>query len=217
MARLRNSRMEEFCRLIAHEDLEPSEACFRAGYGVDQHPKRDSYHAMQAARLMTRKDVVIRIQELRDHVCIVEKDKRETMIETLYKIVNYNPTKYMKVYQTALEDGRLVQATLLRKEFTDFTKWDPEDLKLIDHFDSKTGNPVFMDKKWAFEKLLKILQLDGSKQGVDIEDILSLFSSAGLRLGRKEDIEAMMEQEEENEESEDEDDYGYSDAEEGEV
>lgn len=103
MAKLRNARMEKFCQFMAREGCDPSEACFKAGYGVDAHPKCDSYHAMQGSRLMCRKDVVFRIQEIRDGVCIEEKDKRETMIERLYKIINYNPAKYMQVYQTCLE------------------------------------------------------------------------------------------------------------------
>lgn len=208
MAKLRNARMEKFCQFMAREGCDPSEACFKAGYGVDAHPKCDSYHAMQGSRLMCRKDVVFRIQEIRDGVCIEEKDKRETMIERLYKIINYNPAKYMQVYQTCLENGRTVQDTIIKKDFTDFTKWDEDDLAMIDHFDSRTGNPVFLDKKWAFEKLLKILQLDGSDRGVDIQDILSLFSSAGLRLGRPEDVQAMLqESDESNEDDDDTDDY----------
>ena len=64
-----------------------------------------------------------------------------------------------------------------------------------------------MDKKWAFEKLLKILQLDGSDRGVDIQDILSLFSSAGLKLGRPDDIQAMLQEPDEPNEDDDTDDY----------
>ena len=83
---------------------------------------------------------------------------------------------------------------------------------MIDHFDSRTGNPVFMDKKWAFEKLLKILQLDGSDRGVDIQDILSLFTSAGLRLGRPEDVQAMLQESDESTTEDDDfddlDDFG---------
>ena len=95
----------------------------------------------------------------------------------------------------------------IKKDFTDFTKWNEDDLAMIDHFDSRTGNPVFMDKKWAFEKLLKILQLDGSDRGVDIQDILSLFTSAGLRLGKPEDVQAMLQESDEYNEDEDTDDY----------
>lgn len=188
---LRNQRAEKFCQIIAHEDCEPSEAAFKAGYGVDSHPKRDSYHYLQASRLMSKKEVVLRIQEIRDGICEEEQDKRENMIETLYRAALYDPTKYFKVYQTALENGRVVQDTVLKKDYMDFTKWDAKDRQMIDHFDPKTGNPVFISKTWAIEKLLKILQLDGNSNSVDIEDMLSLFSSAGLRLGRKEELEAL--------------------------
>ena len=48
-------------------------------------------------------------------------------------------------------------------------------------FDS-SGRPRFIDKQWAWEKLLKIYNLDG-KTPVDIEDIMSLFVGAGLPIG----------------------------------
>ena len=48
-------------------------------------------------------------------------------------------------------------------------------------FDAQ-GRPRFIDKQWAWEKLLKIYNLDGKSQ-VDIEDMLSLFAGAGLPVG----------------------------------
>lgn len=186
MPKLNNQRAETFCNIMAKEDCDPAEACFRAGYGSTSH--KTSYHNLQASRLMEKKDIIFRIKEIRDALGVAEKTKQESMIEFLYRATFYDPTKFVEPYITTLENGNVAQTIVYKKGCRDFTKWDIKDRQMIDHFDSKTGIPVFVSKTWAAEKLLKILQLDGSKSAVDVEDILSLFNSAGLRLGDAKDI-----------------------------
>ena len=179
MPRLKSDRMEKFCQIIAREDCAPSVACFRAGYGQPTHTNRDSYHAAQAERLLSKKEIVMRIEEIRDNISISEADTKEEMIDFLKRTLNNDPTKYMGVRQTEMEDGTMAQQVYIA--VPKFADWKEEDRKLIDHFDPKTGNPVFISKKWAWEKLAKILGLVEDKAPkVDMEDIASLFIRAGL-------------------------------------
>lgn len=179
MPRLKSDRMEKFCQIMAREDCAPSVACFRAGYGQPNHTNRDSYHATQAERLMSRKEIVMRIEEIRDDISLSESDTKEEMIDFLKRALNNDPTKYMGIRQTEMEDGTLVQQAYI--SVPKFADWKEEDRKLIDRFDPKTGNPIFISKKWAWEKLAKIVGLtDDKTPRVDIEDIASLFIRAGL-------------------------------------
>ena len=67
--------------------------------------------------------------------------------------------------------------------------WDYADSRLVNGFDSR-GMPKFIDKQWAFEKLLKIYKLDGSVSA-DVEDIVSLFARANLVTGNAFDNEPL--------------------------
>lgn len=179
MPRLKSDRMEKFCQIIAREDCAPSVACFRAGYGQPTHTNRDSYHAAQADRLMARKEIVMRIEEIRDDISLSESDTKEEMLDFLKRALGNDPTKYLAVRQTEMDDGKLAQQIYI--SVPKFSDWKEEDRKLIDYFDPKTGVPMFISKKWAFDRLAKIIGLMEDKTSrIDIEDIAHLFIQAGL-------------------------------------
>lgn len=183
MGRILKTQEEAFCRSMAFEDISKAEACRKAGYGNSN--SHASYFATQASRMMEKPEIVFRIQELRDEEAKKDIDLGNTIIQSLKKAAFRDGTKYMKVYQTQLENGRVAQDTVLAEK--DFSKWSEEDKTLIDHFDSRTGNPVFIDKKWAIEKLMKLTGM-GTDTGITIEDIKGLFCNAGLPTGTPEEV-----------------------------
>lgn len=183
MGKLLKTQEEAFCKIMAFEDVSKAEACRRAGYGKGN--SHQSYYTTQANRMLSKPEIVFRIQELRNEEAKKDLDLGKTTLEFIKQAAFYDPTKYMKVYQTQLENGRVAQDVILNER--DFTKWSEIDRKMIDHFDSKTGNPVFVDKRWAIEKLMKLLGL-GVETGITIEDIQSLFSNAGLPTGTASEV-----------------------------
>lgn len=188
MPRFKNIRMEEFCRLMAKTDLTPAEAAFKAGYG-ESYDKIAPYHGIQANRLMEREEILIRIEELKDGMTYEDIEQREEMIARLKSIFLHDPTKYFRYTCATMRDGRGIQSVSIKPEYANFDKWSDEDRRMVDHFDPKTGVPIFVSKTWAGDKLLRILQLDGSNATTStIEDITNLFQSAGLTVGRKEDF-----------------------------
>lgn len=183
--RLPDEQQEEFCRLVVIEDLEPSEAAYRVGYGLAQHPALDYYHRKRAKDLLSNPKIVMRIEELRREQRSSDDDKKAIILDMIYRVILNDPTKYLRAYQTTLENGRVVQDVVIRSEYSDFSRWNLSDKRLIDHFDSKTGLPVFISKSWAIDKMLKILKIDGSATSADVEDIVSVFANAGLVFGVK--------------------------------
>lgn len=181
MEKLADKRKEEFCRLVALEDCDVADAAYRAGYGVDRHPNKDSYHALQGNRLINQEKIQLRINTLREQHSKEDSDFTIDLLTRLKKIVSFDYGKYYDSANVALNNGRTVTDFFLKKG-TSFKDWDGADRQLmINGFDSN-GRPKFVDKQWALEKLLKIYNLDG-KSGVDVEDLLSLFTGAGLGVG----------------------------------
>lgn len=177
---LRNARMEKFCQIIALEDCDASDAAFRAGYGVEQHPVKDQYHTNIASRLLKREDVTLRINTIRQQNADKDKAFTNSLINNLKRIISFDTAQYLTSNNVVLNNGRTVTDYYLSKPIQN---WSPADRALMcNGFDSQ-GRPRFIDKQWAWEKLLKIYNLDGKSQ-VDIEDMLSLFAGAGLPVGK---------------------------------
>lgn len=177
---LRNSRMEKFCQIIALEDCDASDAAFRAGYGVDKHPIKDQYHTNIASRLLKREDVTLRINTIRQQNADKDNAFTQSLINNLKRIINFDTAQYLQSSNVTLPNGRTVTDYYLSKPIQN---WSQADRALMcNGFDSQ-GRPRFIDKQWAWEKLLKIYNLDGKSQ-VDIEDTLRLFAKAGLPIGK---------------------------------
>lgn len=177
---LRNSRMEKFCQIIALEDCDASDAAFRAGYGVEKHPVKDQYHTNIASRLLKREDVTLRINTIRQQNADKDRAFTQSLINNLKRIISFDTAQYLSSNNVVLNNGRTVTDYYLSKPIQN---WSPADRALMcNGFDSQ-GRPRFIDKQWAWEKLLKIYNLDGKSQ-VDIEDMLSLFAGAGLPVGK---------------------------------
>ena len=178
MQALRDERREKFCQIVALEGVDTATACFRAGYGRDSHPTCDHYHVLAANRLMEREDVNKRINTIRMLYGKSEKGYKEVLVEKLKAILDFNPLKYYASNEVKLNNGRTVTDIYLSKPVQN---WDFADARLVNGFDNR-GMPKFIDKQWAFEKLIKIYQLDGSLTA-DVEDILGLFMKAKLPSG----------------------------------
>lgn len=176
MDKLKTPRLERFAQFIALEDCDVAEACYRAGYGRDAHPCKDSYHINMGSRLIKRDDVQLRIHTIREQNSKNDKDFKTSLIEDLKKIIKFDEGQYLQSSNCVLPNGRTVTDVYYSRPIQD---WPQEDRALmINGFDVQ-GRPKFIDKQWAWEKLLKIYQLDG-KQTVDVEDLMGLLSSAGL-------------------------------------
>lgn len=179
MNALSSARREKFCQIIALEDADGADAAFRAGYGADSHPTKDPYHTLVASRLLQREDVCLRINTIRKQNAEADKDFTKSLISDLKKIIKFDTSKYYKSSNCALPNGRTVTDYYLS---TDLQNWTAEDKALMCNGFDAQGRPRFIDKQWAWEKLLKIYNLDG-KTPVDMEDIMSLFVGAGLPIG----------------------------------
>lgn len=179
MDTLRNERMERFCKIIALEDCDGSDAAFRAGYGKTKHPVKDQYHTIVASRLLQREDVCLRINTIRQQNAEEDKDFTKSLISNLKRIISFDTAQYLQSSNVVLPNGRKVTDYYLS---TPIQNWSREDRALMCNGFDSSGRPRFIDKQWAWEKLLKIYNLDG-KTPVDIEDVLSLFSKAGLPTG----------------------------------
>lgn len=177
MGPLKKKKMEDFAKIIAYEDAEPSEAAYRVGYGRESHPVRDQYHINMASRLLRREDVQLRIHTLREQNSNKDKDFKTSMIDDLKRIIKFDVGQYYKSSNVTLNNGRTVTDYYLTKPIEE---WKREDRCLM-LTGFKNGEPQFIDKQWAWEKLLKIYELDG-KNTADIEDLIGLMSSAGLPL-----------------------------------
>lgn len=177
---LRNARMEKFCQIIALEDCDASDAAFRAGYGVGQHPTKDQYHTNIASRLLKREDVTLRINTIRQLNADKDNAFTQSLINNLKRIINFDTAQYVQSNNVTLPNGRTVTDYYLSKPIQN---WSQSDRALICNGFDAQGRPRFIDKQWAWEKLLKIYNLDGKSQ-VDIEDMLSLFTRAGLPVGK---------------------------------
>ena len=100
--------MEDFAKIIAYEDAEPSEAAYRVGYGRESHPVRDQYHINMASRLLRREDVQLRIHTLREQNSNKDKDFKTSMIDDLKRIIKFDIGQYYKSSNVTLHNGRTV-------------------------------------------------------------------------------------------------------------
>ena len=173
-------RQEKFCQILAREALDPAEACCRAGfvggYGVKDKTKRNAYHSLMANRLLKKEAVMLRINEIKEEILAEDKGYQANMIQRLKRMISFNPLKYYESTNILDDKTGYTKTNIYLK--TQVQDWDAEDGAMVAGFD-KNGMPRFIDKQWAFEKLLKIYSLDGSRQ-VDVEDLMALFLGAGL-------------------------------------
>lgn len=179
METLSIERREKFCRLVALDDLDGAEAAFQAGYGIKTHPTKDSYHTLIASRLLNDEQICMRIHTIRQENSEDDRAYTKSLITRLKSIITFDMAQYYESATITLKNGRKV---------TDFyakipiQNWPKEDRALMLNGFDASGRPRFIDKQWAWEKLLKIYNLDG-KVPVDVEDILGLFAGAGLPVG----------------------------------
>lgn len=168
---------EAFCQIMAREAADISDAAFRAGYRGGKNNKiQNSYHTVIGNRLLTFPRICNRINEIKEEVLVEDKNFQGTLVDRLKRVIFFNPLKYYESKNYAdLESGTVKTNVYLKTQFQD---WNPDDGMLVAGFD-KNGMPRFIDKQWAFDKLLKIYSLDGSKQ-VDTEDLVRLFLGVGL-------------------------------------
>lgn len=176
MEALRIARMEKFCQIVALEDCDGSDAAYRAGYGIKQHPIKDQYHVLVASRLLQREDVCLRINTIRQQNAEADKDFTKSLINDLKRIIKFDHAQYYQSSTVKLPNGRQVTDCYMN---IPIQNWPREERALMFNGFYPNGAPRFIDKQWAWEKLLKIYNLDG-KAPVDVEDILGLFASAGL-------------------------------------
>lgn len=183
MDALSDARKERFCMYVALDECSPAEAAFRAGYGAG-HDKVDQYHVTQANKLMTNQNIILRINTIRQQEQEKETNYSKHLVESLKSIIAFDPGKYYKSNNVTLPNGRTLTDYYLTKPIQE---WSPQDRSLIlNGFDS-SGRPKYIDKQWAFDRLLKLYNLDG-KTSIDVEDMFSLFAGAGLPIGTGRDL-----------------------------
>lgn len=176
MDTLKNQKMELFCQLIAKEGLSPADACFRANYGKERHPLPDQYHSNMGSRLIKRDDIQERIATIREQEKYKNKDYRNTIENFLKRAIGLDLGKYYKSLNVTMSDGRIVTSWYLS---VPFENWNPEDRVLVTGFD-KAGKPIFFDKQFAIEKMMRLLGMLDASNSVDMEDTIGVFLRAGL-------------------------------------
>ena len=176
MFKLMNERQENFCQLIARENLPEGLAAFRAGYGDSKHKTYDGYHNAVGKRLLTKPEIIARINSIKEEMTHEDLDFSGNLIKILKDIVDFDYGKYFDSTTVKTNNGRCITDYYLN---TDIQKWKKEDRTLIiNGFDSQ-GRPKFVDKQWAIDKLLRIYGLDG-KNSIDVEDMNTLYANAGI-------------------------------------
>lgn len=172
-------KQEKFCQIIATENSTPGEAAFRAGYGKEAHPNFDFYHTKKGSELMKNKKISSRIEEIRADLANIDGKYKSSLVQRLRDIIEFDVGKYMMSTTIQLNNGDIRESYTMKKKIQD---WDPiERATVINGLDSQ-GRPKFIDKQWAFEKLLGLYNLNG-KDNTDIEDLQGLLSGLGLNSG----------------------------------
>ena len=176
-----NSTMISFCDLVA-QGYEPDEACFRAGYGLPKHSTCDHYHAKQSRRLLARPEIQRKIEEFREfYKSDNQQDRINKLEEFLWAAFMNDPTKYSEIVQYRT-DKSIRQQVVIKKDYLNFEDWSLTTRQMIDRIDPKTGNPIFIDKKWVIDRLMKIYQLGENKDNNQskIEDFIYALQAAGM-------------------------------------
>lgn len=182
--KLNDSRAEQFCQLYVKGGMSPADACYKAGYGGTKNQgHKTNYHTVQASKLLSQKMIILRIEELKEEVENEHKADVLDVVSYLMYGLLHDTTQHMKVVHGVTKDGLEVQSVIIDPEDKDFSKWDKVERQLIDHFDPKTGNPVYISKQYCLEKLLKYFHVDDDN--TEEEDLDSLLENAGLFAGNK--------------------------------
>lgn len=185
MAKLANVKKERFARLYAMYSglIDNKDIVIAAGYAENSRNK--SYASSQASRLLAERDVALRIQEIREEYNMMQGDGviRDHIVRYLCGVLNLDITQYFKVNQVTSRSGRIYQDIILKNK--DFNNMPASVRKLITGFDTKTGNPIFIDKFKALS-MLKEIFVD-TKDQVVIEDMAKMFSDADLQLAAEND------------------------------
>lgn len=176
MFKLMNEMQENFCQIMARENIPVGVAAFRAGYGASKHKTYDGYHNGVGKRLMTDPKVIERINSIKEEMSHEESDFSGNIVKILKNIVDFDYGKYFDSTNITMSNGRTVTDYYLN---TDLQKWKTEDRKLIINGYDSQGRPKFIDKQWAIDKLLRIYGLDG-KNAMDVEDMDTLYANAGI-------------------------------------
>jgi hypothetical protein len=189
MERFSNERKERFCQLYALSGKQPSECAFEAGYGRNQYSQKCSYHNLISSRLLQREDVNLRIETIRRENREEDNDYTKKLLTDLKKILDFDYSKYFASANVTLKNGRVLTDWYLK---VPLDKWTPDDRKLMLNGFNSQGRPIFMNKEVILDKLLKIYNLDG-KTSIDMEDMLSLFTYAGLPIMPNQEVAEAME------------------------
>lgn len=181
MSAITNPKKEMFAKLFATKQgvLSRVEMVKRSGYGKDSTNER--YYSSCASRLLADPVVVARINEIRQEagIPVDEEDIRKDMVHLLYNIVFGDYTKHMMIHTVNTKTGGIRQCALVKDE--DFSTWGLVERQCIQGFDRVNGNPIFLDKMKAFDKLKELVI--NTKDDAVIEDIRKAYFSAGLVYG----------------------------------
>lgn len=170
------ARQERFAKIMAEGKVSANEACLRAGYLSARPGRIDPQIKQQAQRLMNNEKVLKRIETIKIRMAEEEADYKTKLIERLKYIVSANYLEYYKTLEFKSGE-RVIQDSILNVRIED---WDKEYARAcINGFDSK-GNPKFIDKQWAMDRLMKLYGLLKDDNGTDTEDKDSLYAKAGL-------------------------------------
>lgn len=182
--KLNDDRAEQFCQLYVKGGMSPADACYKAGYGGTKNQgHKTSYHSVQASKLLSQKPIILRIEELKEELENEHKTDVVDVVSYLMYGLLHDPTQHMKVVHGVSKEGIEIQNVIIDPADKDFSKWDKSERQLIDHFDPKTGNPVYISKQYCLEKLLKYFHVDDDQ--TEEEDLESLLENAGLFAGKK--------------------------------
>ena len=82
---------------------------------------------------------------------------KSSLVQRLRDIIEFDVGKYMMSTTVQLNNGDIRESYTMKKKIQD---WDPiERATVINGLDSQ-GRPKFIDKQWAFEKLLGLYNCD---------------------------------------------------------
>lgn len=178
MPKLEDKRKEMFCMYYAFTSrfMTKKDICKWAGYGNED--SSDNYLSVQANRLCKDPKVRARVAEIQLEFNLEMGDEliRDTLIRRLVGAINCDITKYFKTRRIKTDSGRVVQDTFLAEP--DYKKWSEFDRLAVTGFDSKTGNPIFMDKMKALQLLANIFIEKGDLEQQN--NMSETYKNAGL-------------------------------------
>jgi hypothetical protein len=179
---LEKPQMEKFAQILtANPNINLGRAAYMCQYGFDKgHKTLDYYHNQMGKRLYGNEKIQLRIKYLREKAQKDDSTFVKSCIDMLKDIVNGDITQYMNSVTVTRDDGSKKTSYYQTKDLQQIPIFWRK--TFIDSIDPKTGNPIYMKRSWALEKLLSIYGIvNGNQNGADVIDRLAeLFEQAGL-------------------------------------